>query len=177
MKLLKLRSKKFLRSNSSNKIENNNKCTSPTSSVCGGEQIKWEMRPGGMLVQKRVCEDSGSSCTASSDGGDGVITVRVSTFSNCHNTVSIQSTSTFGELKLMLSLVTNLEPKEQRLLFKGKERDDNEYLHMVGVRDNDKVLLLEDPAVKERKLRMGLAGAGVGAREVIMGSPYRTISV
>lgn len=61
-----------------------------------------------------------------------------------------------GELKMVLSLVTSLEPMEQRILFKGKERDDNEYLHMVGVRDKDKVLLLEDPALKDMKLH-GLA--------------------
>lgn len=57
-----------------------------------------------------------------------------------------------GELKMILSMVTGLEAKEQRLLFKGKERDDCEYLHMVGVGDKDKVLLLQDPAIKERKL-------------------------
>ena len=44
--------------------------------------------------------------------------------------------------------MSGLEPREQRLLFKGKEREDNEFLHMVGVRDKDKVLLLEDPAIK-----------------------------
>lgn len=53
--------------------------------------------------------------------------------------------------------MTGLEPKEQRLLFKGKERDDGEYLHMVGVGDKDKVLLLQDPATKEMKL-LSLAG-------------------
>lgn len=58
---------------------------------------------------------------------------------------------------MILSLVTGLEPREQRLLFKGKERDDGEYLHMVGVRDKDKVLLLQDPAIKEMKL-LNLAG-------------------
>jgi len=57
---------------------------------------------------------------------------------------------------MVLSLVTSLEPREQRLLYKGKERDDNEFLHMIGVRDKDKVLLLEDPAIKEMKL-LGLA--------------------
>lgn len=57
-----------------------------------------------------------------------------------------------GELKMILSLVTKMEPREQRLLFKGKERDDDEHLHMVGVRDKDKVLLLQDPAMKEKKL-------------------------
>ena len=58
-----------------------------------------------------------------------------------------------GDLKVMLSLATGLWPREQRLLYRGKERDDCEHLHMVGVQDKDKVLLLEDPAVKERKLR------------------------
>lgn len=71
-----------------------------------------------------------------------------------------------GDMKMVLSLVTGLETREQRLLFKGKEREDNEYLHMVGVRDKDKVFLLEDPAIKERKLH-GLVG----------GTPCRTISV
>lgn len=67
-------------------------------------------------------------------------------------------------------MVTNLEPNEQRLLFKGKEREDYEYLHMVGVGDQDKVLLLQDPAIKERKL-MGMASGKV------IGSSYRPISV
>jgi hypothetical protein len=58
-----------------------------------------------------------------------------------------------GELKVILSMVTGLEPREQRLLFRGKEREDTDHLHMVGVRDKDKVLLLEDPALKDMKLR------------------------
>ncbi|KAJ9564145.1 hypothetical protein OSB04_000111 [Centaurea solstitialis] len=108
-----------------------------------GGEVKWELRPGGMLVQKReVGEESVE---------DGVLVVRVSTGSQWHD-ISIQATSTFGELKMILSLATNLEPKEQRLLFKGKEREDEEYLHMVGVGDKDKVLMLQDPATKERKL-------------------------
>ncbi|XP_062105569.1 BAG family molecular chaperone regulator 3 [Humulus lupulus] len=105
-------------------------------------EIKWELRPGGMLVQRR---ESGQS------DGEGLITIRVSTVSQWHD-ISIESTSTFGELKMILSLVTGMEPREQRLLFKGKERDDGDYLHMVGVRDKDKVLLLQDPAIKEMKL-------------------------
>lgn len=149
-------------------------------------EIKWELRPGGMLVQMR---ESGQS-----DGNKGLITIRVSTVSKSHD-ISIQQTSTFGkllslysplnfyyyvlekkkkkrffltnsvicfaisgELKMILSLVTGMEPKEQRVLFKGKEREDGEYLHMVGVRDRDKVLLLQDPAIKEMKLH-GLATA------------------
>ncbi|MQM14162.1 hypothetical protein Taro_047096 [Colocasia esculenta] len=109
---------------------------------CTGD-IKWELRPGGMLVQKR--EDGNSL------GGE-VIRVRVSTGSSQWHDVSVEATSTFGELKVVLSLVTGLEARAQRLVYKGKEREDADHLHMVGVRDMDKMLLLEDPAAKERKL-------------------------
>lgn len=61
--------------------------------------------------------------------------------------------STKGHLKRVLASETGLEPKEQRLIFKGKEKDDEECLHMVGVKDMSKVILLEDPASKERKLQ------------------------
>ncbi|XVF16289.1 hypothetical protein REPUB_Repub10bG0018400 [Reevesia pubescens] len=127
-------------------------------------EIKWELRPGGMMVQKRE--------TGATANGEGLITVRVSTLSQWHD-ISIESTSTFGELKMILSLVTSLEPKEQRILFKGKEREDDEYLHMVGVRDKEKVLLLEDPAIKEMKQLHRLAGGS----QQIGTSAYCTISV
>lgn len=52
---------------------------------------------------------------------------------------------------MMLSIVTGLEPEEQRLLYKGKEREDCEHLHMVGVKDRDKILLFQDPT---RRLRV-----------------------
>jgi hypothetical protein len=73
-----------------------------------------------------------------------------------------------GELKAILSMVTGLEPREQRLLFRGKEREDGDHLHMVGVRDRDKVLLLEDPALKDMKLR----AAALAAQAVQ--SPYQS---
>ncbi|KAF3337384.1 BAG family molecular chaperone regulator 2 [Carex littledalei] len=104
-------------------------------------KTEWEVRPGGMLVQKRV-----------EGREEGTITVRVSTGHQWHD-ISIGATSTFGELKVLLSLETGLWPREQRLIFRGKEREDCDHLHMVGVQNMDKVLLLEDPAIKERKLR------------------------
>lgn len=157
--MIKLRSKRFSRSSS--KLGNGGNSGGGTVKAGGGGgEIKWELRPGGMLVQKRD----------SSGEGEGLITIRVSTVSQWHD-ITIQPTSTFGELKMILTLVTSLEPREQRVLFKGKEREDCEYLHMVGVRDKDKVLLLEDPAIKERKL-LGLARV-----QAIGSAPYRTISV
>ncbi|RCV28650.1 hypothetical protein SEVIR_5G425800v4 [Setaria viridis] len=113
--------------------------------VAEHEKIEWEVRPGGMLVQKRRTPEEDAAAVE-------YILVRVSTGWQWHD-VSIDATATFGDLKVMLSLVTGLWPREQRLLYRGKERDDCEHLHMVGVQDKDKVLLLEDPAVKERKLR------------------------
>lgn len=57
-----------------------------------------------------------------------------------------------GHLKRVLTSETGLEPKEQRLLFTGKEKEDEECLHMVGVKDMSKVILLQDPASKEKRL-------------------------
>ncbi|KAF7819484.1 BAG family molecular chaperone regulator 2-like [Senna tora] len=147
--MIKLRSKRLTRTLSKLGGSGNKSPPPPSPSPPPQNNIKWELRPGGMLVQKR---------DTSQDEPEGIITVRVSTVPHCHH-ISIQSTSTFGELKMILSLVTSLEPREQRILFRGKERDDEEYLHMVGVRDNDKVLLLEDPAIKEKKMLLSLVGS------------------
>ncbi|CAL9224054.1 unnamed protein product [Arabidopsis halleri] len=115
--------------------------SSSSSSSCNNSNIKWEMRPGGMLVQKRS-EDSNT---------EDLISLRVSTVSLLSYEISIDANSTFGELKIMIAIVSGIEAKEQRLLFRGKEREDREYLHMIGVGDGDKVFLLQDPAFKELK--------------------------
>ncbi|KAI8523542.1 hypothetical protein RHMOL_Rhmol13G0082300 [Rhododendron molle] len=111
-------------------------------------RIDWELRPGGMLVQKRGL---GSS-------GDSMIKIKVSHGSS-HHEINVPSQSTFasfglmeGDLKRVLAHETGLKPKEQRLLFRGKEKDDEECLHIVGVTDMSKVILVEDPASKERKV-------------------------
>ena len=114
--------------------------------VAEHEKIEWEVRPGGMLVQKRRSPD---------DDLVETVLVRVSTAGGGYwqHDVSIDATATFGDLKVMLSLATGLWPREQRLLYRGRERDDGDHLHMAGVQDGDKVVLLEDPAFTERKLR------------------------
>uniref|UniRef100_A0A453C860 Ubiquitin-like domain-containing protein n=5 Tax=Triticinae TaxID=1648030 RepID=A0A453C860_AEGTS len=155
-RLFRRSSSKISRSSSSCSSSSDNGSDAGGIRGAGGSgEIEWEVRPGGMLVQRR-------------DGrGDvEVITVRVATGYSWHD-VSIGATCTFGELKVAVSMVTGLEPREQRLLFRGKEREDSDHLHMVGVRDKDKVLLLEDPALKDIKLRSALAGQAVQ-------SPYRT---
>ncbi|KAH7681520.1 Ubiquitin-like protein [Dioscorea alata] len=139
--MMKLKSRRLFRSCSS-KLGGGERVINSNKACHGGGEIEWEVRPGGMLVQKR------ESCK----GGGELIRVRVSMGSHCHD-ISIGATSTFGELKVVLSLVTGLEPRAQRILYRGKEREDVDHLHMVGVKDSDKVLLLEDPAIKDKKLR------------------------
>ncbi|KAF7801576.1 BAG family molecular chaperone regulator 2-like [Senna tora] len=167
--MMKLKSKRFCRSicklGSGNKEPLPKATTTTEGNRCRSESdgIKWELRPGGMLVQKRedkTMTDQSSNIAEQEE----FITIRVSIMSHCHH-ISIQPTSTFGELKMILSLVTSLEPKEQRILFKGKERDDDEYLHMVGVQDKDKVLLLQDPALMEKKKKL-LALPNNGAQPI-----------
>lgn len=105
-------------------------------------QIDWELRPGGMLVQKRDIGDASSG---------PMIKIKVSHDSYYHDVI-VHSRSTFGDLKRVLANETGLEPKAQRLLYRGKEKDDVESLHIAGVKDMSKIMLLEDPASKEKKL-------------------------
>ncbi|CAK9150415.1 unnamed protein product [Ilex paraguariensis] len=105
--------------------------------------IEWEMRPGGMLVQKR---DDGYD----HGGGGHSIKIKVSHGSNQHD-LTVPFQSTFGDLKRAISQETGLEPEEQKLLFRGMEKEDQEYLHLAGLKDNSKVLLMEDSVSKERK--------------------------
>lgn len=58
-----------------------------------------------------------------------------------------------GDLKRLLVSETSLQPSEQRLLYRGKEKDDGEYLHVAGVKDKSKIILVEDPASREKKIQ------------------------
>ncbi|KAF6164916.1 hypothetical protein GIB67_017119 [Kingdonia uniflora] len=58
-----------------------------------------------------------------------------------------------GELKRLLSGVTGLDPKGLRLLFRGKEKEDEECLHRAGVKDMSKLILLENPASKDIEIK------------------------
>ncbi|XP_022978256.1 BAG family molecular chaperone regulator 4 isoform X2 [Cucurbita maxima] len=55
-----------------------------------------------------------------------------------------------GDMKKHLVAKTGLQPEEQRLLFRGKEKDDDEHLHTAGVKNLSKILLLEDHTSKQK---------------------------
>ncbi|XP_027351631.1 BAG family molecular chaperone regulator 4-like isoform X2 [Abrus precatorius] len=107
------------------------------------EKVEWEMRPGGMFVQRRqVGLDEGP-----------IINITVSHSSSQHPLpLYLPSHSTFWDVKKLLAHKTGLKPEEQRLFFEGKEKENEEHLHVEGVKDKSKLLLLEDAASKERKL-------------------------
>ncbi|KAK7260603.1 hypothetical protein RIF29_26796 [Crotalaria pallida] len=106
------------------------------------EDIEWEMRPGGMFVQRR-------EVGVVDDGPMIKITV---TLGSSHHELYLPAQSTFWDVKKLLAHKTGLQPEEQRLFFKGKEKENEEHLHLAGVKDKSKLLLLEDAVSKERKL-------------------------
>ncbi|KAK4582350.1 hypothetical protein RGQ29_025510 [Quercus rubra] len=131
----------------------NQKQPTASSHVEENEEIDWEMRPGGMLVQKRddVVVDDGASAPAAESIGGPTIKVTVC-HGPAHHVLHVPAHSTFGDIKNAVVQKTGLEAKDQRLLFRGKEKEDEEHLHIAGVKDRSKILLLENPASKERKL-------------------------
>ncbi|KAK7343665.1 hypothetical protein VNO77_12582 [Canavalia gladiata] len=106
--------------------------------------MEWEMRPGGMLVQRRTADSDRNPVPPPT------IRVRVKYGSTYHE-VNISSQATFGELKKMLSGATGLHHQDQKLFFKDKERDSKAFLDMVGVKDKSKMVLMEDPLSQEKR--------------------------
>ncbi|XP_022749252.1 BAG family molecular chaperone regulator 3-like [Durio zibethinus] len=117
----------------------NNKTSLSSTSV--EEEMEWEMRPGGMLVQKR---------TQNANFPAPVIGLRVA-YGAARYEISVNSRATFGEVKKLITAETGLQVGEQKVIFKGKERENSEYLDMCGVKDRSKVIVMEDPASIERR--------------------------
>nr|ACG35882.1 protein binding protein [Zea mays] len=118
----------------------------PAPASAAVKEDEWEVRPGGMLVQKR-------SPDADAPAGAPVPTIRVKVkFNGVYHEIYINSQASFGELKKMLSARTGLHPEDQKLVYKDKERDSKAFLDMAGVKDRSKLVLLEDPAAQAKRL-------------------------
>ncbi|KAK1586969.1 hypothetical protein Q3G72_008150 [Acer saccharum] len=104
-----------------------------------------EIRPGGMLVQKRN-PDSDNQISASIP----TIKVRVK-YNSIYHEICISSQASFGELKKILAERTGLHPEEQKLIYKKKERDSKAYLDGARVKNGSKFVLVEDIASRERR--------------------------
>ncbi|KAI3817951.1 hypothetical protein L1987_11753 [Smallanthus sonchifolius] len=105
---------------------------------------EWELRPGGMLVQKRDPGEPQNRIPPPT------IRVRVK-FGSIYHEIIINSTATFGELKKMLTGPTGLHHEDQKIIYKDKERASKTFLDVVGVKDKSKMVVLEDPISRERR--------------------------
>ncbi|KAG1362318.1 BAG family molecular chaperone regulator 1 [Cocos nucifera] len=118
---------------------------SPTAAAAATVD-EWEVRPGGMLVQKR---DPDSAAGA---GAAPVPTIRVRVkYGAVYHEIYLSSQATFGELKKLLSARTGLHPQDQKLVYKAKERDSNAYLDISGVKDGSKMVVVEDAAARAKR--------------------------
>ncbi|KAG6579695.1 BAG family molecular chaperone regulator 3, partial [Cucurbita argyrosperma subsp. sororia] len=106
--------------------------------------MDWEMRPGGMLVQKRMDSDKTSVPSPT-------IRVRVK-YGSVYHEIPISSQASFGELKKMLVGPTGLHQQDQKLIYKEKERESKAFLDTCGVKDRSKILLVEDPISQQKRL-------------------------
>ncbi|KAK1441485.1 hypothetical protein QVD17_07414 [Tagetes erecta] len=113
--------------------------------VTGDPDNEWEVRPGGMLVQKRDPDSDTNRVPPPT------IRVRVK-YGSVYHEISINSQATFGELKKMLSGPTGLHHEDQKVMYKDKVRDSKSYLDVVGVKDRSKMVVVEDPISQERRL-------------------------
>ncbi|XP_073016569.1 BAG family molecular chaperone regulator 2-like [Primulina eburnea] len=103
----------------------------------------WELRPGGMLVQKRTEADQNHVPPPP-------IRVRVK-YGSVYHEIHINSQATFGELKKLLAGPTGLHHQDQKLFYKDKERDSNSFLDSAGVKDKSKIVLVEDAISQEKR--------------------------
>ncbi|XP_004515796.1 BAG family molecular chaperone regulator 1-like isoform X2 [Cicer arietinum] len=103
---------------------------------------EWELRPGGMLVQKRNSDVNNKTST---------IKVKVK-YGSSYYQIHISSHASFGELKKMLTEYTGLHVLDQKLIFKKKVRDSKSYLDVERVKDGSKLVLIEDIESRERRI-------------------------
>lgn len=116
-----------------------------TPAAAAAKEDEWEVRPGGMLVQKRSPDADAPAAP--------VPTIRVKVkFNGVTHEIYISSQASFGELKKMMSAKTGLHHEDQKLVYKSREMDSKAFLDMSGVKDRSKVLLLEDPAAQAKRL-------------------------
>ncbi|XP_072968971.1 BAG family molecular chaperone regulator 1-like [Typha angustifolia] len=117
----------------------------PAAKDPDAEKKELEVRPGGMLVQRRDPDADADSVR--------VPTIRVKVkYAGVYHEIYISSQASFGELKKALSARTGLHPDDQKLVFKDKERDSKAFLDISGIKDRSKIVLLEDPTAKAKRL-------------------------
>ncbi|KAJ6797353.1 Uncharacterized protein M6B38_216745 [Iris pallida] len=141
------------------------------------EEEVWEVRPGGMLVQKRDPDAEPAVAAAAAP----VPTIRVKVkYESVYHEIYLSSQASFGELKKLLAERTGLHQQDQKIVFKDRERDSREYLDTAGVKDRSKLALSADPVAHARRvLEMRRAARAEKAAKSVstVGSEVDRISV
>ncbi|KAF9666477.1 hypothetical protein SADUNF_Sadunf16G0233300 [Salix dunnii] len=125
--------------------------SSSTTSTSRGDhedETEWEMRPGGMVVQKRN----------EKDGVPALLNVRLRVlYGVLRYQISVNSQATFGKVTVARRGKEGsdgrdrLQIGEQKIIYRERQRGNREYLDRCGVRDRSKLILMEDPASIERR--------------------------
>ncbi|XP_047061592.1 BAG family molecular chaperone regulator 2-like [Lolium rigidum] len=120
----------------------------PAVGKVAAEEV-WEVRPGGMLVQKRVAGDE----EAVLEDVKPVRTIRVKAKrSGVTHEIYISQEATFGELRKLVAERAGAHPEDHKVLYKGKEQDPKAFLDMAGVKDRSKIAVVDDPEARARRL-------------------------
>ncbi|RID46870.1 hypothetical protein BRARA_I03509 [Brassica rapa] len=107
------------------------------------DDSEWEVRPGGMLVQRR---DDSPSSSDPQHPAVFVQTIKINvSHGSSHHDLPVSAHATFGDVKKALVHKTGLEAADLKILFRGVEKDDAEQLQASGVKDGSKVVLVEEP--------------------------------
>ncbi|KAG8504251.1 hypothetical protein CXB51_002557 [Gossypium anomalum] len=109
--------------------------------------------PGGMLVRGDGDNNNlhHNHETAATSSAGPMIKIDVA-YGSAQHQLFAPSHSTVGELKKQIAEKTGLEPDKQRVLFRGKEKEDNVHLSSAGMKDKSKILVLENPTSKVKKV-------------------------
>ncbi|KAK8503029.1 hypothetical protein V6N13_015175 [Hibiscus sabdariffa] len=112
---------------------------------------------GGMLVQPTGVRKDDEHLhhnheTAAASSSDGPMIKIDVVHGSAQHSVFVPAHSTVGELKKQIAEKTGLEPDKQRVLFRGKEKEDTVHLDSAGMKDKSKVLVLENPASKVKEV-------------------------
>lgn len=105
---------------------------------------EWEVRPGGMLVQNRDPDVNAFTRPLP-------IRVRIKYGAASHE-IHILPHASFGELKKLVSAIIGVHPDDQKIMFKKKTMENASFLDISGVKDRTKLLLLDDPIGKAKRV-------------------------
>lgn len=112
--------------------------------VAGGSApaAEWEVRPSGMLVQKRETAAVPAAPT---------IRVKVK-YGEGYHEIYVSADATFGDVKKRVAERIGMHHLDLKVMFKDRERDSAAFIDVAGVKEGSKMLVVEDPTAKAKRI-------------------------